>query len=807
MADIYIFNYNNYYNREIKSPLPFDEMVQQYNYIHKQMNVNFNPNDEVNTMLTVGKAGELYDGKGDYLLVYDHSNGDKISRWFIIDHKRKCKGQWTLSLHRDVIADNYTAVVNSTCFVERGTVSEISPFIYNHEPIPVNQIKTSETLLKDSTGCAWICGFLNKNYDGGQLDLTLEDFIPDITVDGISNWDYYDDVNKSVNVLYGRKPVFRWVESRAIDYGGPFETIAFEQWSGITKGSVIILEPTQADMLRGGTTDLYSNPLGNMKSQQWAQDYLTTLGSSSVMEYWNLGRYYGAGDDWQKVLRLKGQIIFDSKSGKYYQIAVTESAKQYNYVNITEDKRGELFSRAKQLIIDAAQLTDVQSNPWPSNTIAVRFEYTEGFITLQEVTGGTAKFIMPTAQNRLHLKDAPYDMFCIPYGNVTITNSKQSTFKNLTIDPNRSVQVAQEIARAVGTANIYDLQLLPYCPMTGFEVSGNIIDINTTNSHRYTIINDISGNPNSILLWSTASQGTFNIVLDEPLTVDTLKMSNQCDTYRLVSPNYNGQFEFSLAKNGGQINFFNVDYTYLPYKSYIHVNPAFSELYGHDFDDARGLVCQGDFSLAYLSDAWVNYQVSNKNYANIFARQIENMEVNHKYDRVENIANAAGNAIATGVAAGAMTGNVVVGAAAGVASAAAGVVDVVNAENRFAEEVAYQEDIFNMQLENIRAMPYSIASQTAYCANNKVFPMLEYYTCTIEERRQVATYIANKGMTLGIIGALNEYTIPWDYSDDQFKVTGRGYIKAQLIYIDIDDDSHITQAIAEELRKGVYFNS
>lgn len=110
------------------------------------------------------------------------------------------------------------------------------------------------------------------------------------------------------------------------------------------------------------------------------------------------------------------------------------------------------------------------------------------------------------------------------------------------------------------------------------------------------------------IFWSSSSSGTFDIT-DVTLQTDNLKMSNECDMYRLVSPNFNGQFEFNLSKNGGTVNYFNVDYTYLPYSSYIHINPQFSNLYGQDFDDARGLICQGDFSIMYLSDAWEQYQV------------------------------------------------------------------------------------------------------------------------------------------------------------------------------------------------------
>lgn len=138
-------------------------------------------------------------------------------------------------------------------------------------------------------------------------------------------------------------------------------------------------------------------------------------------------------------------------------------------------------------------------------------------------------------------------------------------------------------------------------------------------------------------------------VYNNSLAID-LKVSDACDMYRLVSPNFNGQFEFSVAKNG-KINYFNVDYSYKPFNPYIHVNPEFGGLYGEDFDDARGLILGGDFSLPFVTDAWTDYQVANKNYNDIFDRQIKNMEVEQGIAKQEATIQAF-----TGAMSGAMTG-------------------------------------------------------------------------------------------------------------------------------------------------------
>ena len=278
-------------------------------------------------------------------------------------------------------------------------------------------------------------------------------------------------------------------------------------------------------------------------------------------------------------------------------------------------------------------------------------------------------------------------------------------------------------------------------------------------------------------------------------------MSNQVDMMRLVSPNFASQFEFNPARNDG-VSYFNVDYTYLPLGSYIHVNPDFKGLYGKDFNDARGLICQGDFSIMYLNDAWKSYQTQNKNYLEIFNREVSNLETNYKYQRISSIAGVLGSSVATGALVGG-AGGVGAGAAAGAASLGGGIADLVIQQQLHNEQLDYKRDMFGYQLDNIKALPHSIAKTTAYTENNKIFPILEYYTCTDEEKEAVANKIAYNSMTLGIIAKpINYIGNSWSYGD----IADKGYIKAKLIHFDDPeaDDFHLVNSLGEELNMGVY---
>ena len=290
-----------------------------------------------------------------------------------------------------------------------------------------------------------------------------------------------------------------------------------------------------------------------------------------------------------------------------------------------------------------------------------------------------------------------------------------------------------------------------------------------------------------------------NHVDPAPIVIDNKKMSNTCDVYRLVSPNFNGIYEFSAAKNEG-VSYINVDVALKPYQPYIHLNPDFKGLYGQDWNDPTGLVCGGDFSLSQISDAWSVYQQQNKNFQNIFDRQIQNMEFNNYYQRLQQGIGAGVSALATGGTVG-MLGGRIAGIAAGIGSGLGGLADMAITKQLQNETIDYTKDLFGYQLGNIKARADSLTKVSAYNNNNKIYPILEIYSCTDREKEAFAKKIAWNSMTVMEIGKIEDYiNNTWSYGD----ITSKGYIKGQLIRIDIDDDPHMANAIAEELNKGVF---
>ena len=282
------------------------------------------------------------------------------------------------------------------------------------------------------------------------------------------------------------------------------------------------------------------------------------------------------------------------------------------------------------------------------------------------------------------------------------------------------------------------------------------------------------------------------------------KLANECDLVRLVSQNYSAIFEFSPAKSGG-VDGFLADCTYKPWAPYIHILPKLKGLYGDNFvsiDDARGLICGGDMSLPQLSNEWANYQLQNKTYQEMFDRQIKNMDVQNDVNRQAALAQliaapitggAAGAATAAklgGNLAGAITGGIIGAIGGGITAG----VDLANTVKMMEENKSYAIDMYGYNLQNIQAVPTSLTKTSALTYNTRVWPFIEYYTCTESERKALKDKIKYNGMTIMKVGQLSSYPLGED-----------NFYKGQVIRLpDLKVDSHMAFEIYNELNKGVY---
>lgn len=787
MSAIYCISYNNYFNRTVKR----EESLAAYlganneNVRYTEANFNFNPNDGANAVITVGRSTNPANSYGDYLLVVE--NGEIVSRWFILDEERLRGKQYRLNLRRDIVADYYEQVLNSTAFIEKGLPNEDSTLIFNSEGIPFNQIKKGETPLIDDSKMAWIIGFVARDSEAKTISINST-VVPDFKANSLGDWSY----NKYVGHTLTRK-----LSGITKAYVRPNVSRDYQVATFTSTQVTVKVDPNSTFsnyFYDGSTYDFKMYLLGNKatvngKVAQSIPDYFTDLPD------------YQNNTDFTALLNMKGKIL-EVGNNTYYKIDYDETPYSQETF-ITEDKGTSNLYTTLQGIFKGYEKYVSGDGRYKVIVSATKIT-----LKLTPVVEGEYTIDYPAKTGRLINKNAPFDLFCLPFSDNMKIKAASSEFQ---ANKEFAMSIGSEIARNLGAA-CYDVQLLPFCPMTGFTIedNGTTFNINSTDTKRTTFVKNANKDNVYALFWSAASSGTKNIFKSDETpyaTVSNKKIENECDFYRLVSPNYNGQFEFSAAKNGG-VRYFNVDYTYLPYSSYIHVNPDFAELYGQDFNDARGLICQGDFSIMYLSDAWVNYQIQNKNYNNIFDREIQNMDTVHSIENTQKRIAGAINAAATGAAVAAAGSGIigkVVSAGAGViaagASYAGAEADILFGNKIYEENKSYKKDIFEYSLDNVRALPNSIAKTTAYTENNKIFPVLEYYSCTDEEKNILANEIAQRGMTIGSIDYIASYASnTWEYNG----IVARNFIKAQLIKTDIKDN-HIADVLSTELAKGLYF--
>lgn len=936
--------FNNYFNRIIKRYSTLADYKTHSDSYYDFSNINFNPNDGVTTTQVLGSTTQQqaggpdlvplaweHDGNPDYLIAYETeqvgiaTNTVIRSRWFITESVRTRNGQYNLKLKRDSIADHLETLLSCPAFIKKGTVSDDNPLIVNSEGITVNQIKSGETLLKDKTGSAWIVGYMAKNAPAA----TITEQIPDETIIEYETIeDIADEFGVSAsdlsNILTTNKENPSYFIADNIEFVGWLNYVDLTSREGkIIAGSQNFLSSiTYGSGTTYGTNNDSSDFFAKIHYEGSAQ--IGEVGTSGAVTLEDAIKY--AGKHWwtsaigSQINSIKAQwktftnnpfftnalyvklknmsenrtLIY--KGGKYYIIQLngssgpTNTAKKYPV-----SAAGGVMGTACNDFVNTFNNNEPHDAWWlerlAGGNVYINYNEITAKFYLEEVTADSdvPAIDITMSSTRNSLQEQPYDMFAIPFNNTKlIINSKEYE-----VVGSYAQKIAMKLVESLTSANIYDVQLLPYCPIPEIIDDGGINITSLTSNYDYDLIyktqdeetfvsdtvtpdfdplfneydaswenlekpagtatltnadiNVIYSNENhtsqSIIIseqtassvniivsfevidpdgevptvtisWSYTptepiprtviiypKSNSFSVALDYNLSLkETMKIDSQTDLYRLVSPNYQGSFDFNVAKNGGAVNGFVADCTYKPYTPYIKVAPNFAWLYGTNYGDCRGLICGGDFSIGIINSAWENFQLQNKNYQNIFNREIQNLDVNQSIQRTQQyvsgglnivrdtIAGGVAGGLATGSPYGAIAGAVVGGIGSGVGYG----IDMNLMERGLQEQRQFSIDKFKMQLGNIQALPYTLTKVGAFNINSKVWPFLEYYTCSEQEKEALKMKIQYEGMTVGIVDYLGNY------------MSG-GYVQADLIRNEsIIEDSHLLDDIYIELTKGVY---
>lgn len=518
--------FNNYFNRiivEYNTLAKYQERSDSYVVF---TGVNFDYNDGVTTELVIGSTGQQISGAPidwdqsgcpDYLVCYETVNNAVVirHRWFIIESKKNRLGQYTLSLKRDSIADHIEEVTDATCFIEKGIVkSKDDSAIYNKEDITTNQIKTDEFLLKDETQCGWVVGYVAKQSAGGINGISGNIVVKDTsfaeqTIPGP------DASDSAATEVYATESAFwlahpelagnfatlnSWAASVSLDvlYAKFFSYYHVGQTvTCYNNGNVSIAESAYNNELY-----LHSRDVGAATSaiwKSWVHDARNDYGNSLVANY----KTAAFNTELLNQLSAKENILFRSESdlqklfnfiksnptikinGKFYKpydkygLENTKATiKQSSYLTVGSSAYN-LFNSSLNRTLPAPPLLcedHILGTPGPE-TFYLEYSYDKHALGLREIFS-ECKAKLPASVPLL--KDAPYYMFAIPYSDDLALYSGNT----LHCVTNKSVAMsaAQALATNAGAGAVYDVQLLPYCPVR------NIINTNKVTGH-YDIAN------------------------------------------------------------------------------------------------------------------------------------------------------------------------------------------------------------------------------------------------------------------------------------------------------------------------------
>ena len=556
-----LLHYNNYFNRIIKKKETIaDYKAADTNY-KEVSNINFNPGDGVATsiVLGLGQTGEIFDANEefDYLVAYETVNNQAVidSRWFILEQERERGGQYELTLKRDVLADNYNAVINSPIFLEKGFINDVNdPLLYNSEAMNFNQIKQSETPLMDETKSGWVVGYIPSDafpkvepeYDRVEKNVTVP-MAADITVSSLSNWAYWNYCSNNPNYKFlsdttGRRKVTVKIRSEN-KYADSGRSVRVDM---ITADYSFYPNSSDAGIYAQQNSGYITSTTGTLNYPQWYQDYgpvtlkQGTLSASVCGSIFDPVRNNSAFntaldtiletnlimDDTAALRRLQDKIILDSSNNTYYRISVI-SISEGKPITVTSDISGgqaalNALKNAMNYNAGTSTLQGIYTTFTASNSSAS--------YAVQLTNVGVSLYV-DLNSDRAHLNDAPYDMFCIPFSDTLKLKYDTTEF---TCSKNIALSMATEIAKDLGSGTVYDVQLLPYCPNRTLVVNSSspstVLDLSNV---KYDLIKEnVTNNPKSAIIWCTES--TFQVPIST--TAGTVKFEPTEDAPSIIVP-------------------------------------------------------------------------------------------------------------------------------------------------------------------------------------------------------------------------------------------------------------------------------
>ena len=461
-------------------------------------------------------------------------------------------GQYQLALKRDVLVDFNSEVMNSPCFVEKGFVNDVkSPLLYNPESNIVNEIKKDEVLLKDSSGCAWLVGYMKKDATATVTGILSKDLSKYVSASALSFKDciqYIDKTNTTVQQptktcvaasgstmgYFRLNDIGYSVGARAEIQVAPtlgdfvYKGQANGTWNTVTAYAVTsdrsTNNPRPERSFKADIAEINSKFNSTSSNYAYVRESFNTMINACSGELF--AQHALVKDD--NVLQYNGQLI--SYNNKLWQLEIKQVPQLIKYqasFTFNNTSNGDITALAFFTNIGQAcsHLSTNTSNP-TGVKFALSYEATSYTVTAKEVEAPeTITATIPGASSRRVCNDSLYDIFAIPY---SPDPKNPATFKynNQTyiVDNEVSLLMANLLITELGTSSAgyaLDLQLLPFCPLS--KGYGSPINCGYGSDKTFSMIQDGNNKIYSYICFPTSA----NFTVDIPISKNYKKTKTQ----------------------------------------------------------------------------------------------------------------------------------------------------------------------------------------------------------------------------------------------------------------------------------------
>ena len=790
------FYFLNYYSYDSRKHSRYGTELSQYlsadnNPIIYEDLININWGDGVNAYIPcINLPNDDMLGLGKNYLVVVNNNSTIHSRWYVMESGYTMKGQYQITLRRDLIADHLDKLVSTKCMINRGWLLTGDKRLYKPEGFQFNQVKTRQVPLyyggEGTKNLRFIVAYLAKNRQQPiELQLTPSKFPVSYTANRLQDWSGYAYVTQQQK----KYTAFRY-NATVIKYGaGVFDKFYWGSTAGPVKD------------IFGSSAGQYWSTSKHINATELMQDlggdeFIASLDSLSFAAYpggTNLSEY-------------DNKYFYETSTGRYYRIHVNRQEKELeeNYETVTI---GSLYTKCYTAFNNVSYLSPRNTSSTSGDWFQIKKYYTYETLEMELVGSSDASSKVTIPINMCPTANASYDIITIPCGKfVYYKGGTEATMVDSTV-------IAQELAAQLGKQDaslVYDVQLMPYPPQGSYTLTSSTFrftDWVNTDEVIYNV--NVEDSSENLKCFISAVQTADNILhIDTGLFGETVppsdpvefKVARETTMYRLCSPTYDSLYDFNPYDNNG-LSEMRAYMTLKPYNPYLLIQPVFNDsgLYGGSYEDNRGLICS-NFSMTRTADRFLQYELNNANYKQIFSRNIQSLNIQQKWAQTETGFGIAAGAM-SGMATGAMGGSKfgpsgaigggLFGAGVGLAG---GIVDLNLTNQRFDEQRSMQRDMHYLNIGNIQALPDALTKVGAFTIRTAKQPFLEVYRATAEEQEALRKYITEQGMTYGDIDVMQTVI--------DNTPTG-GYVSGYAIYMDADFDAHEFTELNRELQMGV----